>query len=137
MSTTLDADTIAAPPPAAPVEASVPLSRRPRAPARERTFGTKVGGQPAFVLHSYAWRETSLIVEVLSRDFGRMALVARGAKRPTSQFRGILLPFSPLALSWSGRQGRRLAGVSRDHAWRRSADSPLVQRPARFSRAGK
>ena len=32
-----------------------------------------------------------------------MALVARGAKRPTSQFRGILMPFSPLALSWSGR----------------------------------
>jgi DNA repair protein RecO (recombination protein O) len=64
---------------------------------------SRVDHQPAFVLHSYAWRETSLIVEVLSRDFGRMALVARGAKRPMSQFRGILLPFSPLALSWSGR----------------------------------
>src|ERR1700739_1077095 len=59
--------------------------------------------QPAFVLHSYPWRENSLVVEVLSRDFGRIALVARGAKRPTSQFRGILMPFSPLALSWSGR----------------------------------
>ncbi len=59
--------------------------------------------QPAFVLHTYAWRETSLIVEALTRDFGRMALVARGAKRPTSQYRGILMPFSPLALSWSGR----------------------------------
>ena len=55
------------------------------------------------MLHSYAWRETSLIVETLSRDFGRMAMVARGAKRPTSQFRGILMPFSPLAVSWSGR----------------------------------
>jgi DNA repair protein RecO (recombination protein O) len=64
---------------------------------------SRVDHQPAFVLHSYAWRETSLIVETLSRDFGRMALVARGAKRPTSQFRGILMPFSPLALSWSGR----------------------------------
>jgi DNA repair protein RecO (recombination protein O) len=63
----------------------------------------RVDHQPAFVLHSYAWRETSLIVETLSRDFGRMALVARGAKRPTSQYRGILMPFSPLALSWSGR----------------------------------
>jgi DNA repair protein RecO (recombination protein O) len=62
-----------------------------------------VDHQPAFVLHSYAWRETSLIVETLSRDFGRMAMVARGAKRPTSQFRGILMPFSPLAVSWSGR----------------------------------
>lgn len=63
----------------------------------------RVDHQPAFVLHSYAWRETSLIVEVLSRDFGRIAIVARGAKRPTSQFRGILMPFSPLAVSWSGR----------------------------------
>jgi len=78
-----------------------PAGRAParRAPASE----TRVDHQPAFVLHSYAWRETSLIVEMLSRDFGRVALVARGAKRPTSQFRGILMPFSPLALSWSGR----------------------------------
>jgi DNA repair protein RecO (recombination protein O) len=63
----------------------------------------RVDHQPGFVLHSYAWRETSLIIETISRDFGRMALVARGAKRPTSQFRGVLMPFSPLALSWSGR----------------------------------
>ncbi|MBV8210963.1 MAG: DNA repair protein RecO [Burkholderiaceae bacterium] len=68
-----------------------------------RSFEARVEHQPAFVLHSYPWRETSLIVEILSRDFGRIALVARGAKRPASQFRGILLPFSPLALSWAGR----------------------------------
>ncbi len=75
-----------------------------RAPVRRAAMHeARVDHQPAFVLHSYAWRETSLIVETLSRDFGRMALVARGAKRPTSQFRGILMPFSPLALSWSGR----------------------------------
>jgi len=56
-----------------------PAGRAParRAPASE----TRVDHQPAFVLHSYAWRETSLIVEMLSRDFGRVALVARGAKR--------------------------------------------------------
>ena len=72
--------------------------------ARRSTPGDlRVDHQAAFVLHTYAWRETSLIVETLSRDFGRMALVARGAKRPTSQYRGILMPFSPLALSWSGR----------------------------------
>jgi DNA repair protein RecO (recombination protein O) len=75
-----------------------------RAPARRPPSNeARVDHQPGFVLHSYAWRETSLIVETLSRDFGRMALVARGAKRPTSQYRGILMPFSPLALSWSGR----------------------------------
>jgi DNA repair protein RecO (recombination protein O) len=81
--------------------AAAPLQRT--LPRRPPPSETRVDHQPAFVLHSYAWRETSLIVEVLSRDFGRMALIARGAKRPTSQYRGILMPFSPLALSWSGR----------------------------------
>lgn len=63
----------------------------------------RVDQQPGFVLHSYPWRETSLVLEVLTRDYGRLALVARGAKRPTSQFRGLLSPFSPLSLSWSGK----------------------------------
>jgi DNA repair protein RecO (recombination protein O) len=71
--------------------------------ARRRASELRIDQQPGFVLHGYAWRETSLIVEVFARDFGRIALVARGAKRPTSQFRGLLSPFSPLALSWSGR----------------------------------
>jgi DNA repair protein RecO (recombination protein O) len=70
---------------------------------RRGGYETRVDHQPGFVLHSYAWRETSLIVETMTRDFGRIALVARGARRPTSQFRGILMPFSPLAMSWSGR----------------------------------
>ncbi|MCA3220986.1 MAG: DNA repair protein RecO [Burkholderiales bacterium] len=69
-----------------------------------RTGGNdRVDQQPGFVLHSYPWRETSLIIEAFTRDHGRMALVARGAKRPTSQLRGLLDPFCPLALSWSGR----------------------------------
>jgi DNA repair protein RecO (recombination protein O) len=63
----------------------------------------RVDHQPGLVLHAYPWRETSLIVEAFTRDHGRMALVARGAKRPTSQFRGVLAPFAPLLLSWSGR----------------------------------
>lgn len=73
------------------------------APPRRRASDVRIDQQPGFVLHSYPWRETSLIVEVFTRDFGRVALVARGAKRPTSQFRGLLSPFSPLALGWSGR----------------------------------
>jgi DNA repair protein RecO (recombination protein O) len=72
-------------------------------PKRRRILDTRVDQQPAFVLHSYPWRETSLIVDVLTRDFGRIALVARGAKRPTSQLRGLLSPFNPVAVSWSGR----------------------------------
>lgn len=64
---------------------------------------SKVDGQPAYVLHTYPFRETSLIVEVFSRDFGRMALLARGARRPRSAIRGLLMAFQPLELAWSGK----------------------------------
>jgi len=60
--------------------------------------------QPAFVLHAYPYRETSLIVEAFTREYGRVALVARGAKRPRSELRGLLQAFQPLLLSWSGQQ---------------------------------
>jgi DNA repair protein RecO (recombination protein O) len=71
--------------------------------SRRRGSDARVEHQPGFVLHSYPWRETSLIVEALTRDHGRVALVARGAKRRTSQLRGLLSPFSALSLAWSGR----------------------------------
>ena len=58
--------------------------------------------QPAFVLHAYAYRETSLIVEAFTADHGRVAMVARGAKRPRSETRGLLQAFQPLTLSWAG-----------------------------------
>lgn len=67
------------------------------------TLRHKVDGQPAFVLHAYPFRETSLIVEVFSRDFGRVALLARGARRPRSALRGLLLGFQPLELGWAGK----------------------------------
>lgn len=63
----------------------------------------KVDGQPAYVLHTYPFRETSLIVEVFTRDYGRLALLARGARRPRSAMRGLLLGFQPLELGWSGK----------------------------------
>jgi len=59
-------------------------------------------GVPAFVLHTYAYRETSLIVEAFTADHGRVAMVARGAKRPRSETRGLLQAFQPLTLSWAG-----------------------------------
>lgn len=65
--------------------------------------GHKIDGQPAFVLHAYPFRETSLIVEAFSRDFGRVALLARGARRPRSAMRGTLMAFQPLELSWTGK----------------------------------
>jgi DNA repair protein RecO (recombination protein O) len=63
----------------------------------------KVDGQPAFVLHAYPYSETSLIVDAFSRDHGRVALLARGARRPRSVLRGLLLAFQPLELAWAGR----------------------------------
>lgn len=59
--------------------------------------------EPAFVLHTRPYRETSLIVEAFGRDAGRLGLVAKGARRPKSALRGTLQPFRPLLLSWSGR----------------------------------
>ena len=58
--------------------------------------------QPGFVLHSYPYRETSAIVEALTAAYGRVALVARGARRPRSELRGTLQAFQPLTLSWQG-----------------------------------
>ncbi|HRP23339.1 MAG TPA: DNA repair protein RecO [Thauera sp.] len=62
----------------------------------------RVEQQPAWVLHTHPWRETSLIVEAWSRDHGRIALVAKGARRPHSQMRGVLMAFQPLSMDWSG-----------------------------------
>ncbi|AXK39918.1 DNA repair protein RecO [Crenobacter cavernae] len=63
----------------------------------------KVDNQPAYVLHSQPWRETSLLIDVLTRDWGRLTLVARSARRPQSTLRGLLLPFAPLTLAWFGK----------------------------------
>ncbi|MGA9667417.1 MAG: DNA repair protein RecO [Gallionella sp.] len=59
--------------------------------------------EPAFVLHSYPFRETSLIIEAYTRSHGRLAIVARGARRPKSGLRGVLMNFQPLSLSWFGK----------------------------------
>ncbi len=67
----------------------------------------RIQDQPSFVLHSYPYRETSLIVEVFSRERGRVALIARGARRPRSALRGLLMGFQPLALSWFGKHELR------------------------------
>ncbi|AMG89806.1 DNA repair protein RecO [Bordetella parapertussis] len=57
---------------------------------------------PGYMLHATAWRETSLIVQAFSREYGCIALVAKGAKRPYSVLRPVLSAFQPLLLSWSG-----------------------------------
>ncbi len=57
--------------------------------------------EPGYVLHTYPYKETSLIVEAFTRRFGRVAMLARGARRPRSAMRGVLLAFHPLRLGWS------------------------------------
>jgi len=59
--------------------------------------------EPAFVLHNYPYSESSLILEVFSRHHGRVAIMARGARRPRSALRGLLMGFQPLRLSWFGK----------------------------------
>ncbi|MBF2760150.1 MAG: DNA repair protein RecO [Ectothiorhodospiraceae bacterium AqS1] len=59
--------------------------------------------EPAFILHSRRYRETSLLIEAFGRDSGRLGVVAKGALRPKSRMRGLLQPFIPLLLSWRGR----------------------------------
>jgi len=58
--------------------------------------------EAGYVLHTYPYKETSLIVEAFTRRHGRVALLARGARRPRSAMRGMLLSFQPLELAWSG-----------------------------------
>ena len=89
--------------------AAVPSPPAPRRTAsRPPGRDGRVTGQPAFVLHSYPHKETSLIIDVLTRDYGRIALVAKGAKRPHSQLRGVLQTFQPLQAGWTGKSELRI-----------------------------
>ncbi|HEY4068125.1 MAG TPA: recombination protein O N-terminal domain-containing protein [Burkholderiaceae bacterium] len=56
----------------------------------------------AFVLHRYDWSESSVILDLFTREQGRLAVAAKGAKRPYSNFRSVLLPFQRLFVSLSG-----------------------------------
>jgi DNA repair protein RecO (recombination protein O) len=80
---------------------------RHAARAKSAEKETRIVAQPGFVLHSYPYKETSLIVDVFSRDYGRVALVAKGAKRPHSKLRGVLQTFQPLSVGWSGKAEMR------------------------------
>lgn len=62
----------------------------------------RVQDTAAYLLHATAWRETSLIIQVFSRRYGNVAMVAKGAKRPYSVLRPVLSAFQPLNLSWTG-----------------------------------
>jgi DNA repair protein RecO (recombination protein O) len=63
----------------------------------------RINNEPGFVLHTYPFKETSVVAEVFTRSHGRVALIARGARRPASMLRGLVQPFTPLLLSWFGK----------------------------------
>jgi len=59
--------------------------------------------QPAFILQQRKYRETSLIIDVLTRDFGRISLLAKGVRKAKSKTAGLLQPFVPLVISYVGK----------------------------------
>jgi DNA repair protein RecO (recombination protein O) len=64
---------------------------------------TLIALEPAYILHHYPYRDSSLLLEVLSRNHGRLGLVARGARSVRARWYGRLQGFRPLLLSWSLR----------------------------------
>src|SRR5690348_7406727 len=56
--------------------------------------------QPAFILHTRAYRDSSLLLDLFTLDHGRVSAVARGARGPRSRYKGLLQPFVPLLVSW-------------------------------------
>jgi DNA repair protein RecO (recombination protein O) len=88
----------------------------------------------SYVLHHYDWSESSLILDLFTREQGRIAVAAKGAKRPFSQLRSVLLPFQRLHVSL----GRQPAGDdTRDVHTLRAADwaggHPMLTGSALFS----
>lgn len=59
--------------------------------------------QPAYLLHSRPYRNTSLIIEVFSHEYGRLGMVVRGARTARSRWAAVLQPFQRLLLSWQGQ----------------------------------
>ncbi len=62
-----------------------------------------VNTQIAYLLHKRAYRETSSILEVLTKDYGRVSLMARGTRGARSKIAGSLMLFTPLVISWQGK----------------------------------
>lgn len=63
----------------------------------------RVGQVPAVILHRRPYRESSLLLDIFSSEFGRLRLLAKGAKRSPGRQEQCLHPFLSLRLSWAGR----------------------------------
>ena len=71
----------------------------------------RVEASAGYVLHSRPYRETSLLVDFLTLEQGRISAVARGARRPRARLRSTLQPFQTLQLGWQGRQELKTLGT--------------------------
>ncbi|MCW8885388.1 MAG: DNA repair protein RecO [Motiliproteus sp.] len=67
------------------------------------TSSNRVEGQPAYVLHTIPYKDTSNLVDYISRDYGRVRMVVKGGRRSGSRLRDGLQPFQPLQISWQGK----------------------------------
>lgn len=77
--------------------------------------GSAVDAVPGYLLHHQAWRDTGRVLEVLTRDHGRLSLFARGVRGPKSRLAGVLQPFTPLLFSWRGKgEAPSLTGAEPD-----------------------
>ena len=87
----------------------------------------RVSLAPAYVLHQYAYRDTSRIVEAFTCEYGRLTLFARGAHGPKSALRGVLRPFQRILVSWSGKgEACQLHGAEIDGALTNLAPNRLM-----------
>lgn len=75
----------------------------------------RVSLQPAFILHHRAYRETSLILDLLTEMHGRISVIARGVRTQRSKLRSLLQPFSPLLVSWQGHTELMLLNSVESH----------------------
>ena len=74
----------------------------------------RVALTPGYLLHHRPWRDTSRILEVLTREHGRLTLFARGVRGPRAKLAAVLQPFQLLLLSWSGAgEAAQLTGAER------------------------
>ncbi|ODU98907.1 MAG: DNA repair protein RecO [Rubrivivax sp. SCN 70-15] len=87
----------------------------------------------AFVLHSHDWSETSLIVELFTRERGRVVVAAKGAKRPTSQLRAVLLPFQPILVQLGRTPADDAAEIHNLRSAEWAGGAPMLADAALFS----
>jgi DNA repair protein RecO (recombination protein O) len=87
----------------------------------------------AYVLHQHDWSESSLIVELFTRAQGRVVVAAKGAKRPTSNFRAVLLPFVPILAQLGRAPADEQAEVHNLRSAEWAGGQPLLAAAALFS----